>query len=633
MTMLHSTKPSKIQLALWLAIGLCLAIHAPAGANSPPIVPFSRNDSASIQECITRHKFYLDRGNRKEASHWLNVQATIYWKHNYLRKAESLFLQSITLNESIGNQNGVAGINSNLAFIYADMGLYDKAYELFEKVLAVRRAGNVPVSTISALINESVVLNHLGRYEVSISRLEEALTLARSMNDEIQMRSVYGMLSETYQKAGDVEKAMYYYEYYKTFNDYVSEKTVAEARAEAEVARLEKENLRLQTEKQELILLQQRQDLSEKGQQIHRLSKEQRMLIDSLSARELANEVLKGRNHQQQLRNRLLVAEKEQDQQLLLFLAILSVLFLIGLLVVVRSLRVRNRLNRQLIVRNQTIIEQKEEIAERNQCLRAANEQLEERNHEIILSIEYSRQVQHAAMGHNLPLTGFFREAFALNQPLAIVSGDFYFTRIMPDGRKIIVVADCTGHGVPGGFLTVLSVTILQRAIYDLGINEVVPLLQEIDKGISELNSGEDISQHSMDLALCIIDERQQQLHFGGVVNGLYIANADGVEYIPGVRRMLGLRAAAFANQPPEFVQHTLPLKENTWYYMCSDGIQDQFNSSYKKFTRRRLIALLEELRPRSAQEQHDIILQEWTEWSQDARQVDDALLVGFKPL
>ncbi len=633
MTATHSPKPSSPLLALCLAIGLCLLVGTPSGATQPPVIPLSRNDSAKIKESAARHAELLQQGNRKEASRQLDMQAMIYWKHNYLQQAETLFLQSLALNEQLGNQNGIAGINSNLAFMYADMGKYQESYQLFEKTLAVRRAAKEPVGIISALINESVVLNNLARYDESVTRLEEALTLARDMNDETQMRSVYGMLSETYQKAGNAQKAMYYYEYYKTFNDYVSKKTVAEARAEAEVIRLEKENLRLQTEKQLLLIAQKEQDISEKGQQIHRLSAEQRALIDSLSARELANEILEGRNRQQQLQNQLLLAEKERSQQLLIFLAIIILIVFIALAIVIRHLRIRSRLNRQLIEQNQTIVEQKQEIAERNQSLRKANQQLEERNREIILSIEYSRQVQHAAMGHNQPLTSFFPEAFALSQPLAIVSGDFYFTRIMPDGRKIIVVADCTGHGVPGGFLTVLAVTILQRAIYDLGINQVIPLLQEVDKGIRDLNAGEDISQHSMDLALCIVDQQQQSLHFGGVVNGLYVASPRGVEYHPGVRRMLGLRAEAFENQPPEFVQHTLPLREDTWYYMCSDGIQDQFNSSYRKFGRKRLTALIEQIQGRTAQEQRNIILQEWTEWSQDAQQVDDALIVGFKPL
>lgn len=172
-------------------------------------IPLTRNDSARWHTNDSLAALFKRQGALRESAKHLDDNGMLFWERNRQVEAIKYFEQSLKVNEQLGNNNGIAGINSNLGFIYADIAEYDKALEYLEKTLTVRRSEKKKVGIISTLINLSVVLNKLERYDESVKRLEEALSIAQEMNDETQMRSVYGMLSETYQKAGNAEKAMY----------------------------------------------------------------------------------------------------------------------------------------------------------------------------------------------------------------------------------------------------------------------------------------------------------------------------------------------------------------------------------------------------------------------------------------
>lgn len=594
-------------------------------------IPYSRNDSAQMHASDSLHDYHLGRGDLKEASRWLDLNAMLFWQHNELRRAEEYFLRSLGYNERLGNQNGIAGINSNLAFIYSDLEEYEKAYDYFEMTLAVRRASGNTVGVISALVNESVVLNNLRRYKESVVKLEEALRLAREMNDEKQMRSVYGMLSETYQKADNAEKALYYYNYYKTFNDYVTEKTVAEAYGAVARSSLERENLRLENENKELLLAQQRWELSQQAGQLSELTREQRQLIDSLSQQEMANQILENRNEQQRLQNELLHLERGRTRWALFVSVGVLVLIIAFLLVSLLQLRQRNRLNRQLSASNLIMQEQGERIQLQYAQLEGANRALQEKSRETLDSIRYSRRVQEAVFRHNVPLGELFPDSFLFERPSAIVSGDFHYTRRISSGEKLVVVGDCTGHGVPGAFLTVLAVTILDRAIYDMKLRRADLILDEIDRAFSELNGSVEIPTLSMDVGICIVDEGTRVLQYAGAYHHLLVIEGGEVRLERGSNVLVGHRHTSLAMSRQEVALRRVSLRGEQWFYMFSDGISDQFGAhSHVKFSRRRLHDLLRTSVSEPAFRQRELLVKALAEWQGEEAQIDDMILLGF---
>lgn len=616
----------------WLACALwLLPLNVQANEKPNYKIPYSRNDSAQLALHDSVFHVRLKQGDLKEASRQLDAIAMICWNHNDLTPAVEHFERSLEINERLGNQNGIAGINSNLAFIYADLGEYKKAFDYFEKTLVVRRAEGKKVGIISCLINESVVLNNLKRYKLSVERLEEALTLAREMNDEVQMRSVYGMLSETYQKAGDAKKAMYYYEYYRTFNDHVTRQEVAQVKGKLEQQKLQEENLRLQNANHELQLAQQQWELDQQARSILSLTSEQRALLDSLSDQEIINSLINAENERQRLENRAL-AESKQRMQTLTVAAIVSLLLILAVAtLLLLILRNRNRYNAVLQSRNDTIETQAEALEKANQQLKEANSTLQFQNQQILGSIRSSRTVQDAVFSHSGPLEELFPQSFLFARPCAIVSGDFHYFRKLEDGRKMVVVGDCTGHGVPGAFLTILAITALDRAVYNMQLRELAPIMHELDETFSQLNEGQIISRHSLDLSMLFISPDGKQIELLGAINGLLLVDKEGKhQHIKGSRLFLGHRYSQFPPRQEELVPQTINLQGPTWCYLGTDGLADQFNPNNEKLTTRVLVESLASSAQKPAEEQLKAVEQLIDSWQGKSKQIDDMLLIGI---
>lgn len=612
-------------LLLVLLLSLPIALRAQAYR-----IPLTRNDSARILSYDSLYQVHMATGFLKEASRQLDAAAMIYWEHNQLPEAVRYFERSLLLNEQLGNQNGIAGINSNLAFIYSDMGEYQKAFDLFEKTLVVRRAEGKPTSIISALINESIALNHLQNYKLSVERLEEALTISRENNDEVQMRSVYGMLAETYQKAGDAKMSMYYYEFYRTFNEHVTQKKVSSYQQQLAQQKLEEENLRLRNLNSQLEIASQQSKLQQQAYSISNLTTQQLRLLDSLTSQHQLNSLLNAEANVQLYKNKLLQEDIKRQRLSRLGLALLLLFVMLVLVAVTMILRNRTISNRKIQAHAKTIEQQNQALSQANLDLKFAHELLQTKNNDILASVRYSKKIQDAVLAQSSPLQELFPQAFYFAQPCQIVSGDFHFFRKLPDGRALVVVADCTGHGVPGALLTILGSLTIDRAIYDHRVTTIEGIMDELDKAFSMLNVGQEVVSHSMDLCAAIFDYQNHQLIFGGAVNGLLLVNSHGANYYRGSRFYIGHQHSRYPISVDKVEQHTLTIDEPTWCYMYSDGLADQFNPARMRFSSAKLRSLLLELSALPALEQQKQLLKHLDEWRAGSEQIDDMLLVGF---
>lgn len=596
-------------------------------------IPFTRNDSAIRHQSDTLYHYYLAQGNLKEAARQLDQNAMLFWVHNSYDKAIEYFKRSLELNERLGNQNGIAGINSNLAFIYADKGDYPNAYDYFEMTLAVRKAKGDQLGVVSALVNESVVLNDMKRYEESVAKLEEGLRIARQSNDEKQMRSIYGMLTETYQKWGKTDKAMYYYEYYRSFNEYVVNQKVREAHEELELQRVEQEKLILENRNKELEIAIQERENAQKTEQLLELTAEQRQLVDSLARSGRLRAALEAEKRAQELENERLVTERRNTILFLVGVLIVAALLVVFLIYVILDRRRKMRLNAKIREQNVTLGEQRNALADLYTKEKLARELLARKNDEIQSSILYSKNIQDAVMGHNMPPQVLCVDAMTYNRPLAIVSGDFCYTRELPTGETIIALGDCTGHGVPGAFLTILGIMTLDKAIYDHKLTDCNDILHVLDAEIRVLNEKNDIPYHSMELSLCIIDREKKMMRFAGSRTGMFVASSQGTDLISGSYLILGHRNALMGDEVPNYPVHELPLEKGTWYYIFSDGICDQFGTKGERFSKRRVKATIEKLQGKTGEQQLEYLTRTMKEWQGDVEQTDDILVLGFRPI
>lgn len=240
-------------------------------------------------------KKYLDlaiekerQGDKKEASRFLNEVAMIEWEQLNYNRAIEYFQQSLKLNEAISNTTGIMAINNNLGMIYNDAHEYEKALQYFQNTLNVRRQSGEKIGIIASLINTSVVLNNLKKYNDAAKYLSEALQYAQEMNDIKQMRSCYGMLSETYEKAGNQQKASEYFELYRTFHELIIKEK--ERKYKDTIRETKTENIILESEKRakERELAFENRLLDEKESKIKILDKRTQMLLDTANRQQLA---------------------------------------------------------------------------------------------------------------------------------------------------------------------------------------------------------------------------------------------------------------------------------------------------------------------------------------------------------
>lgn len=327
--------------------------------------PLSKSDSGVILLNLAKYDDLLSREDLRGASGALNNAAFVFWNNNHFARAAELYEKSLKLNQKVANENGIAMIHNNLGMLYSDLGKYQESLEHFTSTLAARRANKEPVGMISALINMSVVLNNLHEYDESIKNLTEALDLAREIYDRAQMRSVYGMLSETYEKMGNVEKSLEYFQLYKSFHEEIQREKVKKINEELIEEKAEKTERENELLKKQLELFQteaqlQKKDsinqtlysnLSRKDMEIELLKKDQQ--VKDLEASAQLSENHKLQNEQKYLRNTLVII-------------VFSVLTIGSLLIVgvVRSRRYAGELKK----RNESIEKQREELEEANQA-------------------------------------------------------------------------------------------------------------------------------------------------------------------------------------------------------------------------------------------------------------------------
>lgn len=254
---------------------------------------------------------------------------------------------------------------------------------------------------------------------------------------------------------------------------------------------------------------------------------------------------------------------------------------------------------------------------------------LEEKNHEITDSINYARRIQDALIPSEQEFNAHFKEAFVLFRPKDIVSGDFYWiTR--RQGKIYYATADCTGHGVPGGFMTMLGISFLDEIINEKGVEKPAAILDALrDRLVHTLKqsgtAGE--SKDGMDIVLCCIDLQSNTLDFAAANNSLYVLRNGSLADHKGDRQPCGF----YHNSRP-FTDHRISLQPGDCVYTFSDGYADQFGGPKgKKFKYKQLQETLLASHYKSFAEQKRGFGQVFDAWKVPLEQVDDVLLVGIK--
>jgi phosphoserine phosphatase RsbU/P len=274
---------------------------------------------------------------------------------------------------------------------------------------------------------------------------------------------------------------------------------------------------------------------------------------------------------------------------------------------------------------------QRDSLAEKNAQLNEAYVEIEEQKKHIMDSIYYARRIQTAILPSFQLLDSRIKNYFIFYLPKDIVSGDFYwFTEV--DGLIMIAAVDCTGHGVPGAFMSIVGYNQLHNAVNVKKARKASDILNELNQGVINTlneNSGESSIKDGMDMTLCVFDFKKKKVDFAGANNPMILVRNNTPVKYKGDRFPIG----AFVEQKAQnFTNNVIDLKEGDMIYLFSDGYADQFGGpENKKFFTRRFEELLLNIHSRPLAEQKEMLKTTLYDWMGSNSQVDDILVIGIK--
>jgi serine phosphatase RsbU (regulator of sigma subunit) len=296
--------------------------------------------------------------------------------------------------------------------------------------------------------------------------------------------------------------------------------------------------------------------------------------------------------------------------------------------------RLKDKVNRELEqkVRERTreIREQKEEIESQRDEIEAQRDLVFAQKKEITDSIGYAQRIQAAILPHSAYLDRVIPEYFVLYIPRDIVSGDFYWIKEV--GSSIVAaVADCTGHGVPGAFMSMLGITLLNELfVEDRTSNpgEILGQLRDKVKAMLVQEGSIRDQKDGMDMAIAVIDREKMELRFSGAYNPLYlIRGGNQLLELKGDRQPIGIHW-----QEKDFKDQHIRLQEGDTIYLFSDGFVDQYGGEDgKKFKRQKFRELLLSIQPESMKKQHRLLDEAFESWRGSREQIDDVCVVGIR--
>jgi serine phosphatase RsbU (regulator of sigma subunit) len=290
--------------------------------------------------------------------------------------------------------------------------------------------------------------------------------------------------------------------------------------------------------------------------------------------------------------------------------------------------------NEELTVLNEAISSQNEQILEVNEELTVLNEAIVKQKNEILDSITYAKKIQAAMLPPEQYFNELLNDVFILFKPRDIVSGDFFWIKQV-NQYVILAAADCTGHGVPGAFMSLLGISFLNEIVQRREITQSNQVLNELRKQIrnSLRQRGQaEESKDGIDMALCVIDEKKNALQFSGANNPLYLIRdrngAPELTEYKADRMPLGYYQGRFKS----FTNKDIQLDYGDVFYLFSDGYMDQKGGKdNKKFMSRKFKDLLIKIHQEPLQEQKNILDKTIADWMGNNSQIDDILVIGVR--
>lgn len=491
------------------------------------------------------------------------------------------------------------------------------AIEYYNKSFALRQKINDVEGKAVSFSNLGKAYNSIGEYDKARKYLEEALKLDIELGNKNEVSYTYSGIGNIYYKLGNLSK--------KSGNN--NEATANYSKALEYLNR----SLEISITKKFAFVTKNTYSLFSK---VYAATGDYKKSLEAYTKfSEMQDSILNEDNMKQIADMQTKLETREKDAQIKLLNKSVKILHLDAQLKDAKFLQTFIFFSAGLIlvlVVTVFLIRQNRERKRTNVELEAKNSLITEQKKEITDSIQYASRIQKAVMIVESQLKQLLPESFIYFRPRDIVSGDFFWVN-EKNGKIMVVAADCTGHGVPGAFMSMLGMSMFKSIVAEndeLHADEILNDLRIriIDSLHQTGKAGE--NKDGMDLALYIMDNTEMTLEYAGANNPLHIIRNGELLEIKADRMPIGIYEKSM--QP--FTKHVLKIEKEDMIYTFSDGYHDQFGGpDNKKFMSGNLKKLFAKISDNPVEKQHDILHKTITDWMKDTYQIDDILIIGVR--
>jgi len=569
------------------------SINIPNVYNNLGVVYEKKGDySKSIEYLIKALNLY------EKSSDSLNISKTflnlglIYFRLENYKKSMFYYKKSLEIRKQINDLKGIALLYNNMAIVNYYTENYDNVRNYFQKAYEIYLKLGLRRQQAMALSNLAEIYDQLGQTDLALKYYFENLKVDEELKDKKGIITDYHSIAGCWNKKEQLDSSIKYY------------------------------NLSLNLAKE----IGAKRDMQDSYRALYFIFLENKDFVKALKYHELyfaIHDTIFNESQSEQIAEIQEKYESEKKEKEIILLKndkeitdlkikrqkyyagslLLGFLFVFGFLIMFFNK------NKKIRHKNQILAYQKKQITD---------------------SIEYASRIQTAILPPGDFITKLIPQHFIFFKPRDVVSGDFYWVT-HKNNKMIIAAVDCTGHGVPGAFMSMLGFAFLNEIVnkeIDLNANIILNQLRNYVKKSLHQTGKENETKDGMDAALCIIDKENQELQFAGAYNPLYLIRDNKLEQIKGDRMPIGI----YVHEKESFTNHIIKLQENDIIYLFTDGYADQFGGpNGKKFRNSAFKNLLTAIHDKSMKEQKEILEKTFYEWKGNREQIDDILIIGIR--
>ncbi len=628
----------------------------------------------------------------------LSTRAMIKEQHGAYAIALELHQKALEIAVKINSDNAQAKVYNNLGIVYKEIGEYEKSLEFFKKSLAIKKKQKDIYSQAFLTNNIGIIYDLKHDIKNALQYYMKALELNKQLNNDFAAAYIKHNIAIIWKKQEKYRLAKKYLQEAlqtaETFKDHISivynhyhmgdlyfqtgkyNKAVSNVKKSLKLA--EKQDLGKAKFKNYKLLSDIYNALGKRTEALH-FYKEYAEIKDSIFNEESSKRIeeLQAAYEKDRMQKRLKILEKEQALNTLklekseaklenrnLWLAIILGGFLLILaftVILMRQIQQKKKVNYKLMLSNKEINQQNEEIKVQRDYLSELNNKLEAQNNEIETqnnalaeqnqlataqrdkifeqkkwltdNITYASRIQQALLP---PIQNFeyaLSDFFIFNRPQGIVGGDFYWI-YNNKTTTIIATADCTGHGVTGGFMSILGISLLNDIVTKRNISTPARILDETRNQLIDAlhqTDQEDENKDGMDITIIKLNKQDKTYEFAAANQKAYKIDRNSKE----IKELIGdnMPVSMHDTVSKNFTGQSGIYTENDTFYLFSDGFPDQFGGKNdKKYLHKRFRQLITENAHLSMAQQLDKVAEEFYQWKGPRDQVDDVLVVGLIP-